>query len=114
MCNVLEDLAQGKLGESNVAYYRAVLSASATELSGFSFKDMVDYQFGNTWIDVVRHVTLVMSRIEDHAGEPGLIPRAINIPLALKEVQRQFGELQRLLLEHSQRVGPEVYQDQHL
>jgi hypothetical protein len=114
MCTVLEDIQEGRLAPSNISYYKAVLGSSANELSQLSFKDMVDYEFGRVWIDIIRHVTLIKSRIEDHASEPALIPRAMDIPLALVEVPKQLEELQQLLAEHSTRVGPEVYQDQHL
>jgi type II secretory pathway pseudopilin PulG len=114
LSNVLEDIQEGKLGEGNVSYFRAVLGASDTELSAFNFRDMVDLGFARSWADVSRHVTLVRSRIDSYASTPEMIPRAMDVPRALEVVNGLLADLQNHLLEHSMRVGKEVYQDMHL
>lgn len=114
LLTVLDDLNEGKLSQSNISYYRAVLGASITELSAFNYCDMVDFEFGNEWADIARHVALMKSRIEDNAHTPELIPRAISVQFALTVVQKRLTDLQHSLQEHARRVGEKVYQDQHL
>lgn len=114
LLTVLDDLNEGKLSQSNVSYYRAVLGASIAELSAFNYCDMVDFEFGNEWADIARHVALMKSRIDENAHTPELIPRAISVQLALTVVRDRLTDLQRSLQQHARRVGEKVYQDQHL
>lgn len=114
LVNVVEHIAAGELGHSDIAYYKAVLNAAENELVDFSSRDMVDVHFASVWVNITRHLALTKSRIDAYAEEPTLIPRAMNIDLVLEVVPAQLEELQGYLEAHSIRVGPDVYEDLHL
>lgn len=103
-----------KIADSNVNYYLASLANCQRELSGFTYSEMVDYEFAESWHSAYRAVCFLHAKIEESRHSMSDIGKRMSIHKLHDHYDELEQELYEALLKHTHSVGPEVYQDLHL